>query len=461
LNIGACAGKKLIVHGIHRRINPHTILLPYDVAPSNWDNHYGRFMRLRGQEIFGVTTMGMRKFFQYLLPLGLIGLSIILVASLVAVAKGKRPERKDDGNQAVMVDAIRAEKTSLNFAVFSQGAVEPRTQTTLVAEVAGQIVSVSSNFIAGGFFRQGEVLLQIDPSDYETALLRAQANLASRRAQYADQKARSEQALKDWTNLGREGEPSDLVLRKPQLAEALAGVQAAEAELKEAERNLQRTRIRVPYDGLVRNKQVDVGQYVAPGTPLGVTFAIDTAEIRLPLSNNDLKFLDLPSATRLDQAHRAPVTLTDGTGGPQKRWQAQIVRTEGVVDQNSRVVYAVAEVVDPYGVLGLSEQPELKMGSFVRAEIEGLRVEDVVVLPRAVLRPKNTVLIANEERLLEVRPVTVTRAEPRLVYITGGIAQGELVVTTSMDAPIPGTRLTISGEAPAAEPEIVAVGTDQ
>ena len=398
--------------------------------------------------------MGIRKFFRYLLPLAVILLSIVIVVALVAVAKGKRPERKETAEQATLVETIAAEKTTLNFSIYSQGSVQPRTETTLVNEVAGQIVSVSSNFIAGGFFRKGEVLLQIDPSDYETGLLRAQANLASRRAQYADQKARSEQALKDWTNLGREGEPSDLVLRKPQLAEALAGVQAAEAELKEAERDLQRTRIRVPYDGLVRSKQVDIGQYVTPGTPLGMTFAIDTAEIRLPLSSRDLAYLDLPSATRLDQAHRVPVTLTTESGGSGNLWQAEIIRTEGVVDQSSRVVYAVAEVIDPYGVLGLSAQTELKMGSFVRAEIQGRRAEDVVVLPRSVLRPGDTVLIASEERVLEIRHVEVARAEPRLVYVSRGIAEGELVITTSMDAPIPGTRLIVSGDQPRQEPAV-------
>lgn len=390
--------------------------------------------------------MSIRKFFRYLLPLGLIVLSIVVVIVMVAVAKGKRPERKDTTAQAVLVETIPAEMSSLNFTVNSQGPVEPRTQTTLVAEVTGQIVSVSDNFIAGGFFREGEVLLQIDPSDYETALLRAQAELAARRAQYSDQKARSDQALKDWTNLGRKGAPSDLVLRKPQLAEAQAAVQAAEAALQEAERDLQRTHIRVPYDGLVRSKGVDVGQYVAAGTPLGVTFAIDTAEIRLPLSNSDLEYLDLPSATRLDQAHRIPVRLTGESTNSDATWQAEIIRTEGVVDQSSRVIYAVAEVVDPYGVLGHSEQPELKMGSFVRAEIQGRRVENVVVLPRAVLRPDDTVLIANEERRLEVRPVTVARSEPRQVYISGGIRAGELVVTTSLDAPIPGIQLAIAGE---------------
>lgn len=413
--------------------------------------------------------MPIRKIFRSLLPFVLMGLSIAVVVALVAVAKGKRPERKDTAEVAVLVEAIPAVTKSLNFVVFSQGAVRPRTETTLVAEVPGQIVSVSGNFIAGGFFRKGEVLLQIDPSDYETALLRAQASLASREAQYADQKARSDQALKDWTNLGREGEPSDLVLRKPQLAEALAGVQAAKAELKEAERDLQRTRIRVPYDGLVRSKLVDVGQYVAPGTPLGVTFAIDKAEIRLPLSSSDLSYLDLPSATRLDQAHRVPVTLVTDSGGHGGRWQAEIVRTEGVVDEASRVVYAVAEVDDPYGVLGVSEQAELIMGTFVRAEIQGRRADNVVVLPRSVLRPDDTVLIANEQRLLEVRPVEVARSEPREVYISSGISEGEMVVTTSMDAPIPGIRLTLSGEesppesasGDGAEGAVAAAGVDQ
>jgi len=396
--------------------------------------------------------MGIRKFFRFILPLGLMALSIVAVVVLVAIAQSKRPDRKEDASPAVLVDAVRAHKRSLNFTVTSQGSVSPRTETKLVAEVAGKIVSVSSNFIAGGFFRKGEVLLQIDPSDYETALLRAEATLASRNAKYTDEKARSEQALKDWNNLGREGEPSDLVLRKPQLAEALAGVQAAKAELQEAKRNLERTHIRVPYEGLVRSKLVDVGQYVGPGTQLGTTFAIDIAEIRLPLSAGEIAYLNLPSATRLDRAHRVPVTLTADSETFGGSWQAEIVRTEGVVDATSRVVYAVAEVIDPYGVLGESRQNELKMGTFVRAEIEGRRVDNMVVLPRSVLRPEDKVLIANADRQLEVRKVRVARAEPRNVYISDGIQDGEWVITTSLEAPIPGTRLSIAGEDTPASP---------
>ena len=388
----------------------------------------------------------MRKIVRYFLPVGLIGLSLVVVAGLIAVNKAKRPERKEEVVQATMVDAIPVERVSLNLSVFSQGSVAPRTETTLVAEVSGIIVNVSPNFVAGGFFRKGETLLEIDPSDYQAGLKRAQANLASRKAQFAEQKARADQALKDWKNMGRQGEPSDLTLRKPQLAEAMANVQAAEADLQKAQRDLERTRIKLPYDGLVRTKQADIGQYVAPGTPLGVTFNIDTAEIRLPLSASDISYLDLPSATDPAGKAKLQVILTTESSGIQGQWQAELIRTEGVIDEKSRVTYAVAQVVDPYGVLGQSHQAELKVGTFVRAEIQGLRANDVYKLPRSVLRADNTVLVANAERKLEIRQVTVLRAEPRSVYIREGIMDGDMVITTTLDAAIPGTQLAISGE---------------
>lgn len=387
----------------------------------------------------------MGKFVRILLPIGVIVVAILLVGMLASINEGKRPEQRAETEQAMLVETIPAEIQSLVFKVNSQGAVQPRTETTLVSEVSGKVVSVSPNFVAGGFFRKGDVLLEIDPSDYQTALKRAQATLASRQAQLADQEARAEQALRDWENLGRQGQPSDLVLRKPQLAEARANVSAAEADLQKAQRDLQRTKITVPYDGLLKTKQVDIGQYVTPGTSLGVSFAIDTAEIRLPLSDSDLAYLELPSATSGDENNLPSVRLTTSQGDNYAEWEAKIIRTEGVVDESSRVIYAVAEVVDPYGVLGADHVQPLKVGTFVRAEIDGLPADNVVVLPRSVLRPDNTVILADAEKQLEIRPVTVIRSEPDRVYIGGGIYEGEQVITTSLEAPIPGTKLTFQG----------------
>lgn len=399
----------------------------------------------------------MFRFFKFVLPLFLIIGSIVVVIALVTYQKSKSVERKDDTNKAVLVDVIEADVVSLNFSVESQGTVRPRTETTLVSEVSGKVVSIASNFVAGGFFRKDEVLLQIDPSDYEAGLKRALAALASRKAKLADETARSEQAMKDWRNMGKEGQPSDLGLRKPQMADAKANVSAAEADVQKARRDLERTRITVPYDGLIREKLVDIGQYVTLGTRLGVTFAIDTAEVRLPLSSNDLNYLDLPSETEIKNAEKTfpPVTLSADVGGETRNWQARIIRTEGVVDEISRVIYAVAQVIDPYGVLGQSHQQELKIGTFVNASIQGLPADNVVVLPRYVLRADNTVLVANSDNELEILPVTVLRAEPREVYLSKGIEGGARVIVTTLDAPVPGTRLAIRGEQaePAVEPD--------
>ena len=233
------------------------------------------------------------------------------------------------------------------------------------------------------------------------------------------------------------------MLRKPQLAEAQAGVQAAEAELQKAERDLERTRIKVPYDGLVRAKDADIGQFVAPGTRLGVTFAVDSAEIRLPLSAADVSFLELPSATNPQGIPAPPTTLIAEAAGGRRTWQGEIIRTEGVVDEQSRVTYAVARVIDPYGVLGISEQAELPIGTFVRAEIQGRSAEGVVVLPRAVINSDNKVLVINDRDELEIREVEILRAEPQQVYVTNGVEEGEFVVTTRLDAPIPGTPMAI------------------
>ena len=401
-----------------------------------------------------------KRLIRYFLPLGLIFLAIVIVIGMAAVGKGKRPQRQESGLTSVLVDAIPAEARSLNFKIRSQGSVRPRTQTTVVAQVSGIIVSISDDFVAGGFFRAGEVLIEIDPSDYRTALKRAEASLASRQAKLAEEESRSKQAIKDWRNLGRVGDPPDLVKRKPQLDDALANVLAAEADVEKVRRDLQRTRISVPYDGLLREKRVDVGQYVTPGTQLGVSFAIDTAEVRLPLAMDDLAFLDLPSATDNETGDFPEVKLSAEFGGETRNWKARLIRTEGVLDVDSRVLYAVASIVDPDGVLGESQQDELRMGTYVRAEISGRRVEDVVVLPRFALRNDNTVLVANQERILEIRNVEVIRQEPRQVYITSGVKGGELVVTTTLDAPIPGTRLILSTEETDNARKIAATGNE-
>lgn len=375
------------------------------------------------------------------LPVAIIALAVIVVV-LLAKIRPEPPEREVT-QSALIVDVVEARASQGFFEVSAQGTVRPRTQTTLAAEVGGRIIEVSENLVAGGYFQAGEVLAKIDPSDYETALLQAEAELASARARLADEKARSEQAARDWQRMhGDQREPGELVLRLPQVAGAEAAVQAAQAAVQRARRNLERTRISLPYDGLVTRREVNPGQFISAGAVVAVAFAVDRAEVRLPLADPDLAFLDLP-ATGMREEGAVPVMLTGSVDGQIGHWQGQLVRTEGVVDENTRLTYAVVEVRDPYGLIERQRNLPLKMGTFVQARIRGRDASGLLDLPRQTLREDDTVYLANEQDQLEIRQVNVIRATPQRVYVSNNIQPGDRIITTAIQVPIPGLRLRV------------------
>ena len=389
----------------------------------------------------------MAKYKKYLLPPALIA-SALIVVIVIATNRPQPPEREPTVT-AMLVDVIPARQSQGHFTVTAEGIVRPRTQTDVAAEVSGRLVSVADRFTAGGFFEAGQVLAQIDPSDYEAALLQARAELASAEARLADEQARSDQARLDWQRMhGDEREPNDLVLRLPQLAGAKAAVDAARSGVLRAERNLERTRITLPYDGLVRSRNVDVGQYVTPGMRLGVTFAVDVAEVRLPLSNQERAFLNLPRAGEVGAAGPAVKLLAD-IDGQTEQWDGRVVRTEGVIDENTRLSYAVVAIQNPYqraeveaDGAGESNIP-LPMGTFVEARIEGRSSAGLIQLPRSALREGDSVYVANADDELEVRSVDVVRATTEVVYVENNIEPGDRVITTGITAPIPGSQLRV------------------
>ena len=393
----------------------------------------------------------MKKLFRFVLPPALIVASIIVVA-ILASNRPEPPER-ESVETAMLVDTIEAEPAGDHFVVDAQGTVQPRTQTTIVPEVSGKVTQISDQFVAGGFFRAGDTLVEIDPSDYETALKQAEAELAAARAKLSDERSRSQQARRDWQQLhGDEREPSPLVLRIPQLEQARAAVQAAEAALARAQRNLERTRISLPYDGMVRSRSVDIGQYVSPGTTLGQAFAVDVAEVRLPLPDRDLAFVNLPRPGRDDQP-TPPVRFYADVGGERGNWRGEIVRTEGVVEESTRLTYAVARIQDPYGLLGTDRSVPLPMGTYVRAEIRGRSADGLVELPREALRDGERLFLADEDNRLEIRQVDVVRATAQRVYLSNSVEPGDRVITTAITTPIPGTKLNVR-EPGSGDPEL-------
>ena len=371
--------------------------------------------------------------------LPLIILAVAAAVTVLLVQNRPDPERQADVTRALAVETISAQRQPVIFEIDSHGEVLPRTQTVLMSEVSGQIIEVSESYVAGGFFEQGDVLLRIDPRNYQTAVKRARAGVAKARTQVSTENALAGYALKDWERLqalrAAPKEASDLTLRKPQLAEALAELESAEAELEKASRDLARTVIRAPYDGMVREKSADVGQFVNVGSALTQIFAVDFAEVRLPLTPADLQYVELPQSG----GDRIPsVALTADIAGEQRTWTADLVRTEGVYDSTSRVLYAVAQVEDPYRRKAEGREEPLRIGTFVTASIEGKDGGALFVLPRQVIYRGDRVWIVDDDDQLQPRDVEVVRTDRTNVYINDGLQAGDRVCLTRLNSPLPG-----------------------
>ncbi len=338
-----------------------------------------------------------------------------------------------------------AERSPVRFEVHSQGTVSPRTSTMLVSEVSGQIKGVMPSFVVGGFFQQGDELLNIDPRNYETSLARAKLNLARARTRVETESALTGYALDDWKRL-RELDsstaiPSELALRKPQLQEVLAEYDAAEAELKKANEDLIRTTIRAPYDGMILRKHVDKGQFVNAGSQLAQSVAVDFAEVRLPIVLADLRYIELPRGTN---GTPIPVVLESEIGGEELKWTAEIVRTEGVIDEQSRVIHAVAQVSDPYDIANGGENI-LRFGTYVHARIQGNEGGNLFVVPRHAVHKGTTMWIVAEDDTIQPREVTIVRSDEDYSYISNGINDGDVYCVTPIDRPLPGMKVRISG----------------
>ena len=362
-----------------------------------------------------------RKTKRVLLIAGILLGAVLLAAAMAGLRQP--PAKKPAEILDPLVEVLELREMAAKFAIKSQGTIRPLTETVLSSEVSGTIVEYSPKWIAGGVFARGEVLLRIDPTNYTVAVDQAKALLKQRQIEFD----------------GAEKLLSQGYRAESEHASAAAALASAQAELVRANRNLERTFIRLPYDGIVRSKEADLGQFVSPGTRLGVVFATNYAEVRLPLTDQDLAFLTLPGAVDMRDSGGGDgpaVTLKAVQKGKPAEWRARIVRTEGVVDENSRVTYAVARIADPYQLQG--DGQVLPVGTFVSAMIEASSVGDVIRVPRFAVRGSNQLLFVDDEDKIRIRDVNIVRSDADYAYIQGGAVAGERICLTALESPANG-----------------------
>ncbi len=365
--------------------------------------------------------------------------------NLVMAALKEKPETKEDSVKATPVVVVEAQNNNVRLSVTTQGEANPRTQINLAPYVSGQIDFVSPDFIEGGAFAEGDVLIRIKDDEYKFRVTQARSAVAQAKSRYATEKAEAEAAKREFDEL-KIGEGSDLALRKPQLAEAAAMLASAKASLSEAELQLARTKIVAPFNGRVSQKIADLGEFVSPGATLGDIFSTDVMEVELPLTDEELGQLGLSIGFREVEDNLGPnVTLTAIVAGVPRAWSGRVVRTNNSFDKTNRTLSVYAEVEDPYGE-GSDAGTPLAAGLFVTATIDGRAIDNAVTIPRSAMRGDGQVFVVRADDTLEIRDVVVAKSDRNHVIVTAGLAPSERVITSPVRGAATGMKVAVAGD---------------
>ncbi|MBL4680179.1 MAG: efflux RND transporter periplasmic adaptor subunit [Pseudomonadales bacterium] len=346
-----------------------------------------------------------------------------------------------------LVRVMIAKPELVHLSTFTHGTVAPRTESELLPEVSGRILKIAEAMVSGGYFSKGDVLVYIDPLDYQVALQQAKAGLARAESDLDNagktHKRQIDLAKKQSTSASQ----MDDAHNRLRIAEAT--LDESRAKLLKAERDLKRTQMIAPYDGRVRNERVDVGQFVSRGSSIATIYAIDSVEIRLPIRDEELAYLDLSLSQKGSLSENdVAVTLRARFGGVDHEWQGQVVRTEGELDPQTRMINVVASVQRPYDQT-VNRAP-LLVGLFVEAEIHGSTIDNLVVLPRAALRKGkqgngNEVYLIDSDNYLRFRPIDILRIAEDQVYVSGGLQSGDQVCISPLDNVLDGMLVRVQG----------------
>ena len=353
-----------------------------------------------------------------LVTLIVLVLGLLMITSL-AMLKSK-PQREPRASRPLLpVEVIVAAPAPLAVTVFSQGTVAPKREIDLVSQVAGRVVAVASQYANGGFFNADEMLLQIEPEDYEFSVTRAKAQVAKAQELVALELGRSRQAKREWRELD-DKTANALFLRQPQLNSAEASLESAQADLKKARLDLDRTAISAPFPGRIRQIFADLGQYVNRGARIAKVYSTNIIEVRLPLSDRQAALIELPTNYQNSQTVSYPhVTLRSSVGEQTYEWQGRIVRTDASIDIESRMTYAVAEIQNPFKADLSVNRPPLNIGLFVQAEISGKTITNAITIPKDAVYKGNQILVLNQDDQVNYQTISVIQTDINSITAVG------------------------------------------
>lgn len=379
-------------------------------------------------------------------------IQLVAVIAVIAIGVGiarllislkKPPERKEIEVVAPLLNAQEVHRENMQMIVRGFGTAGPAIEVQIVPQVSGVVVDSHRDFVNGGFFKAGEALIVIDQRDYKLAVESAASAVAAAQVQVDQETAEADVARKEWALLHPEKEPeSALVFREPQIRQAKAQLRAATAQLETVKLSLERTVISMPFDGRVVSESVDIGQYLTPGQPIATVYATDVIEIVVPLEDSELEWFDV-SMNHIGSSVRVSgpeAEVKAMFAGVEHKWRGRIVRTEGRIDSSSRMVQVVAQVDRPFDTS--NGNAPLVPGMFVEVLIKGKELKDVFRIRRYAVHNVDEVWVVNDNRL-HIQKVKIARRDKEYAYVTSGIEDGDIIVTSPLDTVTDGMQIRV------------------
>jgi RND family efflux transporter MFP subunit len=389
-----------------------------------------------------ITFMSQRKkIFAILIPVLILISGIMVMKYLVSHRRPPRKEVKTQPGALAETIIVHPEQQQIN--IFGTGTVQPRQEASIAPQVSGKVEVVNPKLVVGGFFSTGELLFSIEEVDYQLAVQRATANLIEADVEVLKIKSTAKVARQEWKRLQPDSkeEPNPLVLYEPQLQGSIARQTAARAQLEQAKIDLERTKIRAPFNCFIRSEKIDSGQYVKAGSPVIEISGTDSVEIIVPLPHEVFRWLDIPRD--LQTRKGSPATVTFAEQQQTYTYPGWLIRTLGEVDPLGRMSRVVVSVDDPYHLRKKPQHylPELEIGMFVDVNIHGRQLDNIISLPRSAIRDHETVWVVDKDNTLQIKEVTIIYREQKTVLISTGLADGDQVVLTNIDGAAQGMRL--------------------
>lgn len=387
----------------------------------------------------------MRIVMRFALPVLILSIGVALAIALVETAP--KTKRQPPPRQARLVEIEPVHLGNHRTVVHALGTVQPAREVTLQSRVSGQVASVSKEFMPGGNFREGEMLVQLDSTDFELAVRHRESEVAQARMEVALEQGQQEVARREAEMLGgtaKEGDRS-LMLRQPQLERVRARLKSAEASLALAKLELERTTVRAPFNATVRGRTVNIGMHVSPNTTLATLTGTDGFWIEAAVPLDQLKWIQIPRA--------AGKTGSSVRVFNEAAWGADVFRTGRVIrllsdlDKDGRMARVLIDLEDPHALLPANaEKPKLLLNDFLRLEFEGVELPRVAAVKRHLVRDGNKIWLMNEKGELEIRTVEIAFSGRDQLFLRNSLRQGEQLVVTDISAPVQGMLLRTAEE---------------